>query len=129
MILGQRGGDANQLHYHSPHKCSRDHWDSQVDAMAGARPASVQDLENIMVDSFGHCSQHKENFQKILTMRQGKQSIREFSYASQNACRKLSTCDDNWAMQIFTWALNQDTARQHGESILPGESNPKNGGR
>ena len=91
---------------------ARDHWDVQVDAMAGTRPATVQDLENMMVDRFGHSSRHKENLHKILTMRQGKQSIREFSHAFQNACGKLSTYDDNWAMQIFTWALNHDIALQ-----------------
>ena len=91
---------------------ARDHWDNQMETLCGAMPASVQDLENMMADRFGHSSRHKENLHKILTMRQGKQSVREFSRAFENACGKLSSYDDNWAMQIFTWALNQEIALQ-----------------
>ena len=45
-------------------------------------------------------------------MHQGKQSVREFAHAFENACGKLSSYDDNWAMQIFTLALQCDIALQ-----------------
>ena len=74
----------------------------------GIRPHSITALETLMVEWFGHASRHTENSHKILTMRQGKRSIHEFACDFENACGKLTLCDDSWAQQIFTWGLNHN---------------------
>lgn len=91
---------------------ARDYWDNYVNSVDGVRPATVRGMEALFVDRFGHASRHKENLHKMLTMRQGKQNVREFAREFENACGKLSSYDDSWAMQIFTWALQRDIALQ-----------------
>ena len=91
---------------------ARDHWDNYMSSVDGVRPNTVRGMEALFVDRFGHASRHKENLHKILTMRQGKQTVREFAREFENACGKLSNYEDSWAMQIFTWALHRDIALQ-----------------
>ena len=91
---------------------ARDHWDNILNQQGGIRPHSVTALETLMVERFGHASRHTENLHKILTMRQGKRSVREFARDFENACGKLTSYDDSWAQQIFTWGLNRDLAVQ-----------------
>lgn len=89
---------------------AHDHWDNLVNMLGGGRPGSILELETLMVERFGHACRHTENLHKILTMRQGKCFVCEFASEFENAYKKLTSYNDNWAQKIFTWGLSRDVA-------------------
>lgn len=78
-------------------RVAKDHWDNIVNMRGGVQPGSIPELEALMIERFGHACRHTKNLHKILTMRQGKQSVCEYARNFENACGKLTSYDDSWA--------------------------------
>lgn len=78
-IYGRFPGHASQLRCDFTDWGYRDHWGNLVNVLGDVRPSTISDLETIMMDRFGNASRHIENLHKILTMRQNKQTVREFA--------------------------------------------------